>query len=324
VRFVTDTVSVVIPCYRQAHFLSEAVDSVLAQSHLAVQPIVVDDGSDDDTAAIAARFGDRIVYVHKPNGGLASARNAGIRAAEGRYVHFLDADDSLHPDALAALVEGMRGDDTHLCLMGFRSFEDNARTWHSERHPPAAFSPLPILIHRNPGPPHCYLCSTAMVHRVGGFDPDLKACEDWDFWIRVALEGVVGVTVPIIGAYYRRHAASMSRNPSLMLTERTRVLLRAHDRIAAIPELYRRCGKDLAEVAHRIRRRLIAREASAELIMQVNRCLRDLRLAGFAIPASVPKQLLDRALGDWGERLVMRYFQRFDPQTWNFYTESFW
>jgi hypothetical protein len=147
---------------------------------------------------------------------------------KARYLHFLDADDSLHPDALAALVDAMGGSDTRLCLMGFRSFEGDARAdAGSALLPPAQFSLLPDLLHHNPTPPNCYLCATAMAARVGGFDQDLKACEDWDFWIRVALEGVDCVAVPLIGAYYRRHPESMSRNPSLMLRERTRVLLRA-------------------------------------------------------------------------------------------------
>jgi GT2 family glycosyltransferase len=321
----TATVSVVIPCYRQAHFLPQAVDSVLAQSHPSVQPIVVDDGSDDDTAAVARRYGDRIVYVHKSNGGLSSARNAGIRVAEGRYLHSLDADDSLHSDALAVLVEAMGANDNRLCLMGFRSFEgDVPPEQGTECQPPTPFSPLPDFLHRNPAPPNCYLCSRALVLRVGGFDEALRSCEDWDLWLRLAIHGVDGVSVPFVGAYYRRHAASMSRNRPLMLISRARVLVRAWHRIAAKPELYARWGPDLAEVAHRVRRRLLAGGAPAESIAEVSRCVHELRAAGFGIPASFQKRLLDALLGDRGEWLVMRYMQRFDPQAWSFYTEGVW
>lgn len=319
------TVSVVIPCYRQGHFLANAVDSVLAQSHPAVQPIVVDDGSDDDTAEVAGRYGDRIVYVHQSNRGLPAARNAGIRVAEGRYLHFLDADDGLHPDALAMLVEAMGGSDNRLCLMGFRSFdEDTAPDRGPVQLPPAGFSPLPGFIHHNPAPPHCYLGSTAMIRRAGGFDESLRSCEDWDLWLRLAIEGVEGACLPTVGAYYRRHAASMSRNKQLMLCERARVLLRGHERLVAKPDLYRRWGRDLAEVAHRIRRRLLAAGVPSQLVQELNVCLRDLRRDGFGGRPSFKKWLLDAVLGDLGDQLVMKYLRRFDTRAWNFYSDGIW
>ena len=93
-------VSVVIPCYRQAHYLPTAVDSALAQTHPDVEVIVVDDGSDDDTAAVAARYGARVRYVRRPNGGLAAARNTGVAASTATYLKFLDADDHLVPEQL--------------------------------------------------------------------------------------------------------------------------------------------------------------------------------------------------------------------------------
>ncbi len=65
-------VSVVIPCYKQAQYLPEAIDSALAQTYPAVEVIVVNDGSPDDTEEVARGYGDRIVYIHKPNGGLSA------------------------------------------------------------------------------------------------------------------------------------------------------------------------------------------------------------------------------------------------------------
>lgn len=97
-------VSVVIPCYRQAHFLPEAIESVLRQSYPRREIIVVDDGSPDETAEVAARY-PGVRCVRQPNRGLAAARNRGLAEARGEFVVFLDADDRLLPDALQVGVE---------------------------------------------------------------------------------------------------------------------------------------------------------------------------------------------------------------------------
>jgi len=105
------SVSVVIPAYRAANTIRRAVDSVLAQSAPAREIIIVDDGSPDDIAAALKAYGDRIKYVRKPNGGAASARNAGIDVATGDLIAFLDADDYWEPDKLRSQLAVFR---THL------------------------------------------------------------------------------------------------------------------------------------------------------------------------------------------------------------------
>ena len=86
-------ISVIIPCYNSGTHLAQAIDSVLAQTCPASEIIVVDDGSTDDSPAIMARYGDRIRVVRQANAGLPAARNAGIQAATGEWLAFLDADD---------------------------------------------------------------------------------------------------------------------------------------------------------------------------------------------------------------------------------------
>ena len=90
-------ISVIIPCYNYGRFLPDAVNSVLGQKKdgLAVEIIVVDDGSTDDTAAVAQRLGSSIQYIYQENQGPSAARNSGIRIARGDYLVFLDADDLL-------------------------------------------------------------------------------------------------------------------------------------------------------------------------------------------------------------------------------------
>ncbi|HWO47940.1 MAG TPA: glycosyltransferase family A protein, partial [Solirubrobacterales bacterium] len=96
-------VSVVIPCWNQAHYLGEAIESALSQSYPSLEVIVVDDGSEDNSAAVAARF-PGVRCLRQGNSGVAAARNRGLAEAGGEYAVFLDADDRLLPDALAVGV----------------------------------------------------------------------------------------------------------------------------------------------------------------------------------------------------------------------------
>ncbi len=106
------TVSIVLPTYNRAHLLPRAIASIEAQTFQDWQVIVVDDGSTDDTAAVvrsfAARLGDRLRYIVRPNGGCGAARNTGIDAADGEFVAFLDSDDEFLPTKLARQVELFR------------------------------------------------------------------------------------------------------------------------------------------------------------------------------------------------------------------------
>src|SRR5437867_2556724 len=97
-------VSVVIPVYNGERYLADAIQSVLDQTYENFEVIVVDDGSTDESAAVAKRFGEAIRYVHQANGGVSKARNTGIAEARGVYLAFLDQDDLWLPDKLSVQV----------------------------------------------------------------------------------------------------------------------------------------------------------------------------------------------------------------------------
>lgn len=99
-------VSVIVPCYNRADIVGETIESVLAQSYQLLEIIIVDDGSTDDTREVVTRYSDpRIRYFYKTNGGLSSARNAGLDEARGEFIAFLDSDDVWHPWKLSAQIE---------------------------------------------------------------------------------------------------------------------------------------------------------------------------------------------------------------------------
>lgn len=241
------TVSIVIPCYRQGHLLAMAVESALAQSYSDVEVIVVNDGSDDNTNEVAQSYGNRIRYLVKANGGLSSARNAGIQIASGDCFLFLDADDLLHTDALSHAVKAIVGKDDWLCLMGYRVFWGNCvDDVESEFLPDSGFDIAHTTLLKNAAPPNAYMCSAAMVRSVGGFDESLMSCEhsDWDLWLRIVMAGAELVKVPIIGALYRRYAGSMSTNRLRMDQTRAEVLWRAYKMARAMPDMLKRHNLD--------------------------------------------------------------------------------
>ena len=120
-------VSVVIPVYNVEKYLKECVDSVLKQTYFSYEIILVDDGSTDASAKICDEYAakdSRISVIHKPNGGLSSARNTGLQKARGAYVYFLDSDDYIVEYALEKLVEAAERDNADIVFFDAVSFAD--------------------------------------------------------------------------------------------------------------------------------------------------------------------------------------------------------
>jgi glycosyltransferase involved in cell wall biosynthesis len=203
---------VVIPCYRQAEYLAEAVESVVGQTYRDWEIVIVDDGSPDDTAAaaeslIAAHPDRRIRLLRQANEGLAAARNAGIAASSGRYILPLDADDILLPEMLertTALLDAEPG--VAIAYTDQRQFGAVSRIvrtadWDTD-----------LQRRRN------LFAATALFRReiweaVGGYDPAMRqGYEDWDFWLGAAERGFVGRRIPEALFGYRIKPESMHVN----------------------------------------------------------------------------------------------------------------
>ena len=233
-------ISVIVPCYSQAHFLPEALASVQAQMFQDWECIIVNDGSPDDTAHVAAEWVKRDVrfrYIEKPNGGLSSARNAGLRHASGDYVHFLDSDDFMLPGAYAAFLEGFqRHPQAAVVYCGHRVVNKDGKLVATIPPPPETSDPFHRLLRENTWPPHCVLARRAAVSAAGLFDTGLRSCEDWDFWLRIAATGAA--FVPVRGEYacYRRYENTMSRNAWRMLETGFAVIERYRHTHTGCPE----------------------------------------------------------------------------------------
>ncbi len=183
------TVSVVIPCYRQAQYLADALDSVAGQGFTDWECVVVDDGSPDDTGQVATGFAEtrgdgKIRVITQPNRGLASARNAGISEARGRYILPLDADDKLHPDFLAETVAVLEQDpDTAIVYVDEQNFGLAEHIYVKGE------SSLEALKRHNVHD-YCSLYRRAVWEQSGGYSPAMYlGGEDWEFWLAAAACG---------------------------------------------------------------------------------------------------------------------------------------
>ncbi|MFN3683196.1 MAG: glycosyltransferase [Fimbriimonadaceae bacterium] len=218
--------SVIIPCYNQAHFLSEALDSVLAQS-LDPQVIVVDDGSTDCTSEVAESYGRRIVLVRQANSGLPAARNAGILQADGDYLVFLDSDDALRPDYLSRAAT-LLSREPEIDVLHVRAdvVDMGGRIVASFGGADLGTDPFGRLLEGNDGPPNTWIVRRSLLARTGLFDPSLRSCEDWDLWLRCALVGARFQTDETIVAVYRDVPGSMSKQIETMWRSFRTVLFR--------------------------------------------------------------------------------------------------
>lgn len=220
-------VSVVVPAFNAAKTILETLHSISQQTHAALDIIVVDDGSSDETAAIArawCREDPRFRVVSKPNEGVASARNAGIRASKGEFIAFIDADDLWHPTKIAKQLAALlaSGPDTALVYSPFRLIDADGRVLAS----PHKYGVNGWVIHRHfftnlVGNGSALLIRKRVLEEFGGFDPSLRdlgaeGCEDLLLQLRIATRYRFGeVSEYLVG--YRRLPENMSSNTEQMI-----------------------------------------------------------------------------------------------------------
>ncbi len=217
-------VSVITPTFNCARYLPEAIDSVLSQTCTDHELIVIDDGSIDNTNQVVATYCDRVRYFCQENRGVATARNVGIREAQGDYVCFLDADDVLLPGKLetqaAFLDQNPNVDIVYSDGLLFRANPNGAEEHlllsacgllnKSLGSPPVS---LPILAVENAFPLHVAMARLKCVREIGGFDEEksLMTLEDWDLWFRLG-EKYNYAYLDAVLAKYRDWEGSTSKN----------------------------------------------------------------------------------------------------------------
>lgn len=201
------TVSVIIPTYNRGNFVTEAIDSVMAQTFRDYEVIVIDDGSTDNTKDLLLRYGERLRYIHQPNSGVGAARNAGIRCASGEWLAFLDSDDIWLPDYLSCQMDRAK-QDPRICIHMTNSIRIEADGAKIDTFQDFGFTPrktfrndsclvverpLTFILQRHPP----YL-QTTMFRReafigAGMFNEKVTISEDLEAITRMCLDGPLGL-----------------------------------------------------------------------------------------------------------------------------------
>lgn len=220
-------VSIIIPCYNQANYLPYSLASILEQTYANWECIIVNDGATDNTEQVANEWcakDSRFVYIEKQNGGLSSARNAGINVAKGDYIQFLDADDILVRTKLSDSLDLIQEKEA-IVVSNFASFEDVSG---EKLLPPYCqlsqelLNFKSILYHWDVSftiPIHCGFFPKSLFETIR-FNETLKAKEDWLFWIQNAQKNIPFVYLDSTLALYRKHAFSMTKDKELMFANR--------------------------------------------------------------------------------------------------------
>ena len=205
-------VSVVIPTWNRADQVVRAIHSVLSQNAPPAEVIVVDDGSEDDTAARILNAFPEVRLLSQPNLGVSAARNRGIDESSGEWIAFLDSDDTWSPDKLAMQMALLRFQpDLLACHTEEIWIRNGRRVNPMQKHakpagwifrrclPLCCVSPSSVLLHR------------AVFESVGNFDETLPACEDYDLWLRVFQQYPIGLVESPLVTKYGGHADQLSR-----------------------------------------------------------------------------------------------------------------
>jgi len=223
-------VSVIIPAYQTTQYIAQALDSVLAQTFQDFEIIVVNDGSPDtpELERVLQPYMSRIVYIKQPNGGLAQARNAGIRRSRAPLIALLDSDDYWHKDFLATQVRAFAEDPAADAVYPNAFLVNNPKTagkTYMDIYPSSGEVTFLSLVNKTctvmgPG----MTIQQAILERAGLYDPELRIVEDLDLWLRMVKLGgrIIYHRRPVY--YLRYRTDSLSRRSVEMLTGVLRVL----------------------------------------------------------------------------------------------------
>lgn len=197
--------SIIIPCWNQAQYLSEAIESALIQPGER-EIIVINDGSPDVTSEVAKKYGEQIILINQVNKGLASARNTGIMNAKGEYIIPLDADDKLLPDALSKVEDFLMVNDADVIGFSGRSF--------GVREGDITLIPNPTFKDFKEGNrlAYCAAIKRSVLLEVGGYSPKMDILGGWEdlhLWYNLLHNGKKILTIQEPLFMYRTKETSM-------------------------------------------------------------------------------------------------------------------
>lgn len=251
-------ISVITPFYKAADTLPAMLTSLLRQDERRWESIIVDDGSPDGSLAVAqslAREDSRITLLTQSNAGACAARNTGLAKARGKYVLFLDADDSMEDGALLAMSDLAQRRGLGGVYGNFRYVRPDGIPTHwlgsycGQTPLFEAISSSNVL-----SVPSCVMLRRSLLQDIGAFDMTLAHCGDWDLWSRLARSSARIECLPHCVTGYRMRPASLSRNPLTLLRDAETVLRRIHGRDPRVvfPQRRYAAGADKRQLQNRV------------------------------------------------------------------------
>ena len=202
-------ISCIVPVFNGERYISEALDSILAQTYRPLEILVVDDGSADGTGVVFAGYGAPVRYLPQPNAGQAAARNLGLSAARGEFVAFLDADDLWHPEKLARQMARFEArPDLDMCVTHIRNLcSPDLITKIGAR-----YRDHPRLTQALPGyAAHTLLARRTLFQMVGQFESALRHSNETEWFLRAAEREAVIELLPDALVHRRFHRTNLSR-----------------------------------------------------------------------------------------------------------------
>ena len=240
------TISVVVPVYNRGPKIKPTLDAVLAQTLAPLEIIVVDDGSSDDSADwIETYYSDKVQVIRQRNGGVARARNRGLREARGEFIAFLDHDDVWHPTKLERQLEALQtAPQAALCWCLWREIESDGREraagqslweqpfWRGRSGDVFdEFVPKNVIISAS-----VPLIRARALREIGGFDAKTQPCDDWDCWLRLARRHrFVFLNETLLD--YSWHESNQSRDEVAMWRASQRALIQHWPRLGKRPRV---------------------------------------------------------------------------------------
>jgi glycosyltransferase involved in cell wall biosynthesis len=194
-------VSIIVPTYNREKFIKRALDSVIEQTYQNFEVLVIDDGSTDNTRDVVKSYGERVCYFYQENKGIAGARNAGIKESSGDYIAFLDSDDYWMHGKLERQTALFREHSEYGLVASCCASVRLDGSYREKNRPGKSGWVLKDLFNKNFIRTSSAVIKKECLEKVGFFDEELKECEEYDLWLRIAAQYPVGFINESLAVY---------------------------------------------------------------------------------------------------------------------------
>ena len=206
-------VSVIIPTFNRAKFVTDAIESVLKQSYENIEMIIVDDGSTDETPPLLQRYSDRAQLIRTENRGVSAARNTGFKQSKGELVCFLDSDDYWLEKKVERQIDYFaRHPEMHICQTGEIWIRHGRRVNPKKKHRKLDGWIYERSLELCIVTPSAVMMKRSLLDDVGLFDEEMPVCEDYDLWLRIASQYPIGLIEENLVVKHGGHEDQLSDN----------------------------------------------------------------------------------------------------------------